>query len=146
MSTRKKPRAGLIVIDLIILAGSFIFMAGLKPVMISYLSSRYLIGFAVMLFLWIVASFYFKKYHISRKERPTFLFRNIIYPNLVALAFVAFIIYAFNTTFFSRMMVLGTFGVATGLEIIVFSLYTYLLSSTEYDAATAFIEKPPTAG
>ena len=144
MSTRKKPRAGLIVIDLIILAGSYIFMAGLKPVMVSYLSPRYVIGFSVMLALWIVASFYFKKYHISRKERLTFLLRNIIFPNLVTLAAVSFIIYAFNTTYFSRMMVLGTFGVATALEIIVFSLYTYLLSSTEYDTARAFIEKPPT--
>ncbi len=144
MSTRKKPRAGLIVIDLMILAGSYIFMAGLKPVMTSYLSSRYISGFAVMLCLWIIASFYFKKYHISRMERPTFLFRNILSPNLLTLAVVSFIIYTFGTTFFSRMMVLGTFGVATGLEIIVFSLYTYLLSSTEYDAATAFIEKPPT--
>jgi len=144
MSTRKKPRAGLIVIDLIVLTGSYIFMAGLKPVMVSYLSPKYIIGFAVMLSLWIVASFYFKKYHISRKERLTFLLRNIIFPNLVTLAAVSFIIYAFNTTYFSRMMVLGTFGVATALEIIVFSLYTYLLSSTEYDTARAFMEKPPT--
>ncbi|MDF1575700.1 MAG: sugar transferase [Bacteroidales bacterium] len=146
MSTRKKPRTGLIVLDLIILAGSFIFMASLKPVMVSYLSHRYIIGFAVMLSLWVIFSFYFKKYHITRKERPSFLFRNLIAPNLVTLAGVSFIIYAFNTTFFSRMMVLGTFGVATALEIFFFTIYTYLLVSTEYDAARAFIEKPPTAG
>ena len=66
-------------------------------------------------------------------------------PQPIALAFVAFIIYAFNTTFYSRMMVFGTFGVATLVEMIFFSLYTYLLVSQEYDAATAFLEKPPTA-
>lgn len=142
----KKAKSGLIVVDLFILAGSYVFMAGLKPTMISYLSPRYLIGFAVTLFLWLFSSFYFKKYHISRKERPTFLLHNLIYPNLVAMAFVAFIIYAFNTTFYSRMMVFGTFGVATLLESFFFSLYTYVLGSTEYEIATAFIEKPPTQG
>lgn len=146
MSTRKKPKSGLIIIDLLILAGSYIVMAGLKPVMVSYLSHRYLLGFGVMLILWVFSSFYFKKYLISRKERPTFLLRNIIVPNLVTLAFVTFVIYAFNTTYFSRMMVLGTFGLATTLEIFFFSLYTYVLVSTEYDTARAFIEKPPTPG
>ncbi len=140
----KKPKTGLIIIDLIILSGSYMFMAGLKPVMVSYLNSRYLIGFAVTLFLWMVFSFYFKKYEISRKEKPTFLIRNILYPNLLSLAFVAFIIYAFNTTFYSRMMVLGTFVVATVVEMLFFSLYTYLLIAKEYDAATAFLEQPPT--
>lgn len=141
----KRPRTGLIIVDLIILSGAYAIMAGLKPVMISYLSSRYLIGFAVMLSLWILSSFYFKKYHVSRKENPKFLIRNIISPNLVALAFVAFIIYVFNTTFYSRMMVFGTFGLATLLEMMFFSLYTYLIVSPEYDAASAFLEKPPTA-
>ena len=140
----KRPKAGLIIIDLIILSGAYVFMAGLKPVMASYLSSKYLIGFGITLFLWMVCSFYFKKYHISKNEKATFLIRNIVYPNLLALAFVAFIIYCFNTTFYSRMMVFGTFGVASLVEMLVLSLYTYVLSSTEYDTALAFLEKPPT--
>jgi hypothetical protein len=139
-----KPRPGLIIFDLIILSGSYLFTASLKPVMVSYLSPRYLIGFAVTLFLWMVSSFYFRKYHISRREHPAFLFRTIIRPNLVALAFVAFIIYAFNTTFYSRMMVFGTVGITTLVELMLFSLYTYLVASQEYDAAIAFLEQPPT--
>ena len=70
MSTRKKPKNGLIAIDLLILVGSYIVVAGLKPVMAAYLSPKYLIGFGIMLFIWMVSSFYFKKYHISRKEKP----------------------------------------------------------------------------
>ena len=141
----KRAKPGLIVIDLFILSASYIFMASLKPVMVSYLSTRYLIGFTITVFLWMFSSFYFRKYAISRKENPTFLIRNIINPNLVALAFVAFIIYAFNTTFYSRMMVFGTFGVATLIEMTFFSLYTYLIVSPEYDIATAFLEQPPTS-
>jgi len=94
MSPRKKPKNGLIVIDLLIVGGSYIAMAGLKPVMSSYLTTRYVIAFGVLLAIWIISSFYFKKFHISRNERPTFLIRNIMVPNLVSLAFVSFIIYA----------------------------------------------------
>ena len=130
MPTRKKPKNGLIAMDLLILAGSYVGVAGLKPVMVSYLTPKYLLGFGITLFIWMISSFYFKKYHISRKERPTFLLRNVIYPNLVTLAIISFIIYAFNTTFYSRMMVLGTIGAATIIEIFFFSLYTYVLSST----------------
>lgn len=144
MSTRKKPKNVLIILDLLILGGSFILMAGLKPVMTSYLTSKYLIGFGILFVIWIFTSFYFHKYHITRKEHPTFLLRNIIVPNLVSLAFVSFIIYAFNTTFFSRMMVFGTVVLASLLEAFFFSIYTYLLVSTEYDKARAFMEKPPT--
>jgi len=140
----KHSKTGLIITDVLILGTSYVFMAGLKPVMVSYLSPRYLLGFAVTLFLWLFCSFYFKKYHITKNEKPSFLFRNIIYPNLVTLAFVSFIIYAFNTTFYSRMMVFGTFGVATLLEFIILGLYTYVISSPEYDTATAFLEQPPT--
>ena len=141
----KGPRPGLIITDLLTLIGSYIFMASLKPVMVSYLSPRYLVGFGITFGLWLFSSFYFNKYHIARNEPPRFLFRNILYPNLVALAFVAFLIYAFNTTFYSRMMVFGTFGVATLVEWILFSVYAYLLSSPDYDIATEFLEKPPTA-
>ncbi len=140
----KKNKTGLLIIDLLILVVAYVITAGLKPVMISYMSNRYLIGFGVMVILWIFSSFYLGKYSISRKENPRFLLRNIIFPNVVAMAFVAFIIYAFNTTFFSRMMVFGTVGLATILELMTFSLYTYLVASPEYDAASAFIEQPPT--
>ncbi|MEN8157885.1 MAG: sugar transferase [Bacteroidota bacterium] len=141
---RKRQKTGLVIIDLLILSGAYVLMAGLKPVMVSYLSPRYLVGFGITVFLWMVSSFYFNKYTISRKENPTFLFRNIITPNLMALAFMAFIIYAFNTTFYSRMMVFGTVGAATLLEMMFLSLYSYFIVSQEYDAASAFLEKPPT--
>ena len=78
MPTRKKPKNGLIAIDLLILVASYVGVAGLKPVMVSYLTPRYLIGFGITLFIWMVCSFYFKKYLITRKERLTFLLRNVI--------------------------------------------------------------------
>ncbi len=45
----KKNKTGLIIIDLLILVVAYVFTAGLKPVMVSYMSNRYLVGFAVLL-------------------------------------------------------------------------------------------------
>ncbi len=141
----KKPRAALILFDLIFLSGSYVLVASFKPVMTSYLTGSYLTGLAVTVVTWFLASFYAGKYSISRKEQPTFLLHQIIIPNLAVLAILSFAIYVFNTTYFSRMMVLGTFGLATLLEMGFLSLYTYMLVSPEYDAARAFLDKPPTS-
>ena len=64
----KKPRAGLVILDLIILSGSYVFMAGLKPVMVNYLNTKYLIGFGITLFLWRKIS--------GKKERRGFYTKN----------------------------------------------------------------------
>ena len=45
----KRPKSGLIAFDLLILGGAYIFMAGLKPVMVAYLSPRYLAGFGILI-------------------------------------------------------------------------------------------------
>ncbi|MBE9518250.1 MAG: hypothetical protein IMY68_06755, partial [Bacteroidetes bacterium] len=54
----KKNKTGLLIIDLLILVVAYVITAGLKPVMISYMSNRYLIGFGVMVTLWNFSSFY----------------------------------------------------------------------------------------
>ncbi len=72
------------------------------------------------------------------------MLRLLLYPNLLTTAFAAFVIYAFDTTFFSRMMVFGTVGIATLLEMLFFGLYTYAIRSHVMEDAYAFLEKPPT--
>src|SRR6056297_2673331 len=127
---RPRPKTGLIVLDILLLSAAYCFMAWAKSGT-SYLGKEYLIGFAVVIGLWICCSFYLKKYHVQTKEKPLYLFRVIIYPNLLTIALVAFIIYAFGTTLYSRMMVFGTFGIATLLEIVFFGLFVYAIRSQD---------------
>lgn len=141
--TLKKANSGLILIDVLLLTAAYFFMAWVKSGS-TYLSGRYLIGFVITLAIWIVCSFYLKKYHPRKSEKILYFFRMIVYPNLLTVAFLSFIIYAFGTTFYSRLMVFGTLGIATGLELIVFGLYTYAIRSAVYDDASAFLEQPPT--
>ncbi|MDF1549693.1 MAG: sugar transferase [Bacteroidales bacterium] len=138
-----KARTGLIFIDIILLTAAYFFMAWVKSGP-TYLSDRYLIGFGFTLVIWVICSFYLKKYHPHKSEKVLYLFRIIVYPNLLTIALLSFIIYAFGTTFYSRLMVFGTLGIATVLEFIVFGLYTYAIRSAVYDNATAFLQQPPT--
>ena len=141
--TIERARPGLIFTDLLLLTVAYFFMAWIKSGP-TYLSGEYLIGFGVTVIIWVNSSFYLKKYHPHKKEKVLYFFRIIAYPNLLTVAFLSFIIYAFGTTFFSRLMVFGTLGIATGLELIVFGLYTYAIRSQVIDDALAFLESPPT--
>jgi hypothetical protein len=142
--TTERAKTGLIITDILLLTVAYFFMAWVKSGP-QYLSGAYLIGFVTTVGIWVVSSFYLKKYHAHKKEKVLFLIRIIVYPNLLTIAFLSFIIYAFGTTFFSRLMVFGTLGIATGLEFIFFGLYTYAIRSQAIDDAMAFLEEPPTA-
>ncbi|MEZ5073033.1 MAG: hypothetical protein R2751_19325 [Bacteroidales bacterium] len=61
----KRPRTGLILIDILLLSAAYVLMASLKPIMVSYLNTRYLVGFQVTVFLWMWSLFYLKKYHVE---------------------------------------------------------------------------------
>jgi lipopolysaccharide/colanic/teichoic acid biosynthesis glycosyltransferase len=140
---RPKAKAVLIILDLFLVTVAYFFMAWVKSGS-RYLTGIYLIGFGVVVVFWVINSFYLNKYHTVKKEKPLYLVRLILYPNLLTTAFVAFVIYAFNTTFFSRMMVFGTVGIATMLEMLFFGLYAYAIRSQVIEDANAFLEKPPT--
>jgi len=138
-----RPKPGLVLTDILILLAAYLSMAFVKGGE-GYLSGQYLLGFIIVLLLWIINSFYLKKYQIVKKEKPLFLLRTIVNSNLLTLAFVAFIIYAFNTTFYSRIMVFGTFGTASVLELLVFGFYAYALRAPQLEDARSFLEKPLT--
>lgn len=141
--TLKKANSVLIIIDVLLLTAAYFFMAWVKSGP-TYLSGSYLIGFCITLIIWVISSFYLKKYHPRKREKILNFFQMIIYPNLLTVALLSFIIYGFGTTFYSRLMVFGTLGITTALELVVFGLYTYAIRSAVYDDARAFLEKPPT--
>lgn len=142
MPQQVKAKLGLIIIDVLLLTVAYFFMAWVKSGP-TYLSWRYLLGFGITSIIWVICSFYLKKYHPHKEERVLFMVRIIAYPNLLTVAILAFIIYAFGTTFYSRLMVFGTLGITTFLELIIFGLYNYAIRSAVIDDAIAFLEQPP---
>lgn len=144
MTHSQHSKSYLIILDVILLSASYFLMARIKSGP-TYLSNTYLTGFGITAVVWVLTSFYLKKYHPHKKEKVLFFIRIIGIPNLVTLAILSFMIYALETTYFSRMMVFGTLGIATALELIFFGLYTYAIRAKVVDDATAFLQQPPSA-
>jgi lipopolysaccharide/colanic/teichoic acid biosynthesis glycosyltransferase len=130
-------------IDLVILFLSFLLMAYFKPGTNSYLSLNYFIGFGILLFIWILSSFYFKKYRFKRKYNLNRVFRSILLSNLAALSVVAIFIIAFNISGYSRLMFFGTVGIATTFEVFLANFY-FLLIHTR-NGTTDLYNPPPKA-
>lgn len=141
--SQTRARSGLILTDILLLTAAYFFMAWVKSGT-AYLSGLYLLGFLATAIIWVLSSFYLKKYHLYKKQGILYLFRTILYPNLLTIAILSFIIYAFGTTYFSRLMVFGTLGIATALELIVFGSYIYAIRSQNVEDALSFLSSPPT--
>ncbi len=129
------------VIDLLILLGSFLLMIAYKPGSNNYFTSRYLSGFAILILLWTVASFYFKKYRIDKKYSLPKILKRIILSNIAALSIAALLMMAFQIEGYSRLIFFGTVGITTAIELLIGNLY-FLLIHTR-NGATDLYNPPP---
>lgn len=130
-------------IDIIILAGSYLIMAAYKPSTLHYLSDEYFILLSALLLLWTTSSLYFRKYRLRKKHKFPRWIRNILLPNFVTLGALAVVFIALQITSYSRIILFGTIGLATAIEIFIGNIYYLLLTSTTV-AASRF-NPPPNA-
>lgn len=131
----------MLIVDLFFLLVAFLVMVAYKPGSMNYLSIRYLAGFGVLLFAWAGTSIYFKKFSFKKKNTLTTMINRIVISNLAALSVVSVFIISFNLTGYSRLMIFGTVGIATILEIFFGNLY-FLLIHTR-NGRTDLINPPP---
>ncbi len=117
-------------IDLMILTGSFLLVALYKPAPARYLSDEYLIAFGALVVAWSAASFYFKKYSFKKKGSVERLVRAILVSNFVSMGVILVLIVLFWVSGYSRLMLFGTIGLATLLELITGNLYYSLINTT----------------
>jgi lipopolysaccharide/colanic/teichoic acid biosynthesis glycosyltransferase len=120
----------ILVTDLLILTGSFLVMALYKPATVNYLSNEYLNAFGCLLLIWMVTSFYFKKYDFKKKVRTERFVRIVLLSNFFALGAILVLITLLWYSGFSRIMLFGTVGLATILELITGNVYYSLLRTT----------------
>jgi len=133
----------ILLLDIIILVLSFLLMAAFKPGTPNYLSMRYLAGFGTLLSVWLLASVYFKKYHLKRKIRLEKIIQRIFLSNLFAVSSVAIFVIGFELTGYSRLVFFGTAGIATFAEIFIANLYFLLIHTL--NGKTDLYNPPPKA-
>lgn len=137
----KSRKIIILLIDLSILILSFLFMVAYKPGSINYLSTKYLVGFGVLLFSWLSASYYFKKLSFKNKYTLVNVMNRILISNLAALSIVSVFIIAFSITGYSRLVFFGTVGIASFIEIFIGNFY-FLLIHTK-NRRTDILNPPP---
>jgi hypothetical protein len=120
---KRKFRTITVLADIVILAISFLVMAGTKPSGLkSYLPSHAPF-FTGLVLMWILVSLINGKMHRGKINNFTTLFSRVLSSNFIAISVTALIMYLFREYSYSRTIVFGTSILATLLELLSGSAY-----------------------
>jgi lipopolysaccharide/colanic/teichoic acid biosynthesis glycosyltransferase len=120
---KRKFRIITLIADIVILAISFLLVALLKPAGLKAYIPSHSIFFVVLAVLWLVVSLINGKMHRGRIINFTSLFNKVLSSNIISLSITVLLMYIFRDSGFSRTIVLGTFLVATFLELVFGSVF-----------------------
>jgi hypothetical protein len=104
--------------DLLILAISFLFMIWLKPASLRHYLPTHLSFFIILALMWVIVSLAGGKLHQGKIINLRSLLYRTVTTNTIALAIAVALLYSLQKYGYSRMVVLGTAGIATLLELI----------------------------
>ncbi|HNV80621.1 MAG TPA: sugar transferase [Tenuifilaceae bacterium] len=122
-------RATLIVIDFLLLFAAFCIINLIRLRSVGSAIEAYKLSFLVFAAIWIAVSLSFGKYGTEGTDfQPKF--KKIIVSNLVALAIATWLMFLFYFYNLSRVVVFGTIGIATLLEIMMLGTW-YLVKQSK---------------
>ena len=122
-----------LVVDIVILALSFLFFVWLKPASLAHYLPTHLNFFLLLAGLWLIVSFLGGKLHRGKIVNLRSLLTRTVACNIVSLAIAISLLYILNKTGYSRMIVLGTAGVATVFELIFGAAFLAVQKATLQD-------------
>ena len=122
MATRKF-RIFSFLLDILVLAFSFLFMVWTKPASLRHYLPTHLPFFLMLAGIWLIVSLINGKMHRGKIVNLRSLFLRVITSNIVSLALAALIMYSLREYEYSRRIVLGTALMATALELVAGVLY-----------------------
>ncbi len=122
-------------VDLLILIISFLICIWIKPGSGKSYFINYADEFIIFILIWGMSSFFFRKYSLLLSEDNIGAFKAIIISNIFAFAIVTSLMYVSRTAYYSRMIVLGTIGVASVMEILFGTAFFTLVKAVNgYDS------------
>ncbi|MBE0637174.1 MAG: sugar transferase [Bacteroidales bacterium] len=122
-----------VIVDIFILAFSFLFFAWLKPGTKAVVLPQYIKPFVFFLLVWVIASLTTKKYLPYKFKVKKEILTIILQANFSSLAVVTILIYTFKLFSVSRFMLFGTIALATVLEVFFAWLYNIVVTSPALD-------------
>jgi len=123
-----RHRLTLLTLDLFLIGISYLLIIWFKDNPGSYLTQKYLFGLAFFSVIWITVSVSFKKYFPKHPpwESST---AHIIVINLLIFGIIVIIMYGARSLEYSRMVIFGTIGILTILEVIVNKIYRLVIQN-----------------
>ena len=119
--------------DIILVSISFLILAWIKPATIRLVLPSYKIPFLVFLGIWLLVSVVMGKFHLQNFTKKTHLLFTITLIDIIILAIVTILLFAFKLSAFSRLIVFGTIFFSLLLEISTFRfIYKKLKTKDTY--------------
>ena len=109
--------------DVILVSGAFLIWAWIKPATINQVLPKYWLPFLFFLSIWVTVSFVMGKYNLHNFTKAPNLLFSIILIDIIIFVIVAIMIFAFNLSNFSRLIVFGTILFSLLFEIITFNFF-----------------------
>lgn len=118
LNNKKKTRL-FFLLDTLIVIISFSIVAWYKPATKTFVIPHYGLPFLIFLGLWIICSTFTGKYNFQGTTHLSQKLKCLLLANTIVLATGLTLLTLLEITNYSRLMVFGTFGLATLLEMIV---------------------------
>lgn len=111
------------IIDIIVLLIAFLICIWIKPGSHKNYLINYSGEFLLFLLIWSISSFFFKKYASLLTEENVNILKSIILSNIFAFAIVTSLMYVSRIAYYSRLVVVGTIGIASFMEILFSTVF-----------------------
>lgn len=117
-------------IDIIILLIAFLICIWIKPGSHKNYLINYSGEFILFLVIWSISSFFFKKYATLLTEEKVKILKSVILSNIFAFAIVTSLMYVSRISYYSRLVVVGTIGIASFMEFFFGAVFFALAQVT----------------
>ena len=116
--------------DVLAVSLAFFIMIWIKPATKRFYLPNYFLPFLIFLFNWIAISIITRKYSVPERLKLARALLHIILVNIIITGVTVILMFIFQSLFYSRLVVIGTVGIATLIEIF-FAFCDYYLCITK---------------
>ncbi len=121
----KKKQIIFFFLDTLIVAIAFLVAAILKPATRRFYIPTYIDKVFIFLILWIGVSLLGNKYKIPKEKEFSSIVSNLFRNNFVILGLISFILFAFKSYQYSRLIVFGTLFITFFLEFLLSMIFYF---------------------
>lgn len=122
-----------VLMDIIILAVSFLVMVWIKPASRSHYLPTHMDFFIILAVMWIIVSLAGGKMHRGKVTNLRSMFTRTIVTNLISISIAALLIIALRLGGHSRFIMFGTVALATVLELIMGTIFVAMQKASIQD-------------